>query len=58
MMCYVSCSDDDLEKENNCVVIERRGAGDSDYISTAIGKPPPPYCDVCKTLLFNYSLNE
>ena len=51
MMCYVSCAND------NCVVIERRGLGGVDYITTPLGNPPPPYCDECKDL-FNFSLNE
>ena len=58
MMCYVSCAKKDLDEEGNCVVIERRGIGETDYISTPIGQVPPPYCDTCKDLLFNYSLNE
>ena len=33
MMCYVSCKDEDLDKDGNCVVIERRGTIEGDYIS-------------------------
>lgn len=58
MMCYVSCREDELDADGNCVVIERRGVGDEDYISTPIGKAPPSYCDKCSKLLFDYSLNE
>jgi len=57
MMCYVSCSENNVE-DGDCVVIERRGLGDKDYISTPIGKKPPSFCDTCTELLFNYSLNE
>jgi hypothetical protein len=52
MMCFVSYVDD-----NDCVVIERMGIGDIDYISTPIGKPPPLYCDKCDEL-FNVKLNK
>ena len=58
MMCYVSCRDEDLDKDGNCVVIERRGTVEGDYISTPIGKNPPSYCDKCSELLFDFSLNE
>jgi hypothetical protein len=39
------------------MVIEKRGVGGKDYISTEIGKEPPAYCDECFNLL-NYTLNE
>jgi len=55
IMCYVSCSD--IEGGKDCVVIERNGL-DKDYITTPIGKTPPPYCDECNYVLFNISLNE
>ena len=58
MMCYVSCTEKDYDKEGNCVVIERRGTMEGDYISTPIGKVPPSFCDKCCKLLFNYSLND
>lgn len=56
MMCYVSCGD--VEEGQDCIVIERRGLGDKEFISTPIGQAPPSFCDVCQNLLFNYSLNE
>ena len=56
IMCYVSCTDDNIDSED-CVVIERRGLGDEDYISTPIGKTPPSFCNSCYELLFGYSLN-
>lgn len=57
MMCYVSCTENDYETEGNCVVIDVRGDGNEDFISTPIGKVPPPYCDKC-TKLLTYSINE
>lgn len=57
MMCYVSCTEQDYEKEGNCVVIETKGDNEGDYILTPIGKVPPIYCDKC-TKLLTYSINE
>jgi hypothetical protein len=54
IMCYVSCREDDGEF---CRVKEVRNINGRNYISTKIGQPPPPYCDVCNDL-YNYSLNE
>ncbi len=57
MMCYVSCTEKDVEEDGNCVVIEVRDNGREDYIKTPIGEVPPSYCDKCK-LLLTYSINE
>jgi hypothetical protein len=46
-MCYVSCTEEILEKNGNCVVVEICGTLDGDYISTPIGKVPPVYCNKC-----------
>jgi hypothetical protein len=53
-MCYVSCREEDGEF---CKVKEIRSLNGVNYISTKIGEPPPPFCDMCDGL-FNYSLNE
>jgi hypothetical protein len=58
VMCYISCDIQDLDINGDCVVIERNGNSDGDYITTPIGKTPPPYCDKCRDLLLKYSLNE
>jgi len=58
IMCYVSCNEKDLDKEGNCVVIERRYLGDEECIKTPLGEVPPSFCDKCRDLLLNFSLNE
>jgi hypothetical protein len=47
IMCYVSCTEEILEKNGNCIVVEICGTLDGDYISTPIGKVPPVYCNKC-----------
>ena len=48
MMCYVSCVEKDLDKEGNCVVIEKRYRGNGEeYIKTLLGQNPPLFCDQC-----------
>lgn len=53
MMCYVDCD----KNAENCKVVEIRDLNGVKYITTPIGKTPPPYCNKCE-LLLNYSLNE
>jgi hypothetical protein len=58
IMCFVSCPDgDDLDGDNNCVVIERRGHGDEEFITTPLGEKPPVYCKKCEKFLKGYFLN-
>ena len=57
IMCFVSCTDDDLEKDGNCVVIERRNHRFEDFITTSIGHKPPVYCKKCEKFLKGYSVN-
>lgn len=57
VMCYVKCNNNDLEKENNCVIVAKRPVGDKFYITAPLGSVPPSYCDICSDLLFKYSLN-
>jgi hypothetical protein len=52
-MCYVTCKD---KEDKFCKVKEIRNLNGVDYISTPIGKTPPPYCNMCDNL-FNFSLN-
>lgn len=54
IMCYVTCKD---KEDKFCKVKEIRNLNGVDYISTPIGKTPPPYCNMCDNL-FNFSLNE
>ena len=47
IMCYVSCDEKILEEYGTCIVIQKCGNLEGDYISTPIGKTPPIYCDKC-----------
>ena len=42
IMCYVTCTEKDGEF---CKVKEIRNLNGVDYISTPIGKTPPPFCE-------------